>query len=162
MISKDGRFEQKLQIIHSYAFLINIPVLSPVLSVGNSIGIHQTFSSSLAEGYQYRGFTGANWAVSLSGKTPILFIPYRAKMYAGGTLGGILLFNIYDYTMLHFIYPGIFIQAYLEYISPWIPFCSLTGFVNFNIHFRRDLEYSYSTGVGIALKFYPLTPRKAS
>ena len=156
LISKNERFDRKLQFDGTVSFEMDFPVWADTVFLGTSFGFHRSIASSITAGYAYRGSLGMDARAHIAAKALALTVPYRAQVWLGGALGGTFLLDRYEYTLLHFFYPGVFLEPFVEIALAWIPYWSLRCAVTLNTYFRPDLQYSLSAGMKFALRIYPL------
>ncbi len=154
--SKDARFAPRARSDIAGSVEIEIPLFSSPVGIGTSLGLHKSFASSLDGGYAYRATVGIDWRLYLDARITIHHGRYLATVWAGGNFGGALLVDRYEHTLLHFFYPGVFLEPYVESNLAWLPHCSLRLAVPLAAYFRRDLEYSFAAGVKLVARIHPL------
>ncbi len=157
-MARDIRFPTKVQMGGNLGLMFELPIIVP-LSLGSSLAVHNTLASSLQGGILYRGFSGTDLRLFASVKGLIYIGPGRFDLYIGASGGGSARYDRYDYTMLYFFYPGIFLEPFLEMHITKRGMHSFQLSLPLDLFFRKDLAMHGSFGIGIMWKIYPLIRR---
>jgi hypothetical protein len=153
LVSQEGEFGQKPQGSSIVEFQ-NI-LCGTYLAATLSLGYHKTSPSNLAGGWGYRGFEG--YHLWLGGEwyflnqesalprqnEPATALPPRFGLSAA--LGGF--YSMYQYTDILFFYSALRVNLFADLFFSH-PFHLRVG-LPAEIYFRRDLDSSFSTGIGL-------------
>lgn len=154
LLSREERFPLKAQADVGLLAGVELP-LRGKLAARLALGAHNTWPSSLAGGFAYRGFGGAELR---------LLLAYRdlAALTLGGLRPGLGLaggltarYDRYQYTRLYFFYLGLAAAPELEIPFPRRPQHALTLSLPLKLYFRRDLALSAGAELAVGWKFYP-------
>jgi hypothetical protein len=120
-----------------------------------TLGVHQTLPSSLAGGFAYRGFWGADLQ-ALAAFHRLAVFSLGALRPELGLAGGLLArYDRYQYTRLYFFYLGLAAEPLVAIPFPRRPHQALELALPLKFYFRRDLKLSASCGLSLGWKFYP-------
>lgn len=163
VFSRAPDFQTKTQGLSSLEFE-NL-FFGPRLGLAFSLGYHSAAATGIQGGYSYRGWQGMHFR--LSGEIYLSPAPspgavggpnfirgpgssgsgggIRVRPGVGAGVGGF--FSMYQYTEILFFYPSLRIQPFADLFLPRSLF-SLRFALPVELYLRRDLDYSYSLGLG--------------
>ena len=127
----------------------------PFLGIGASYRYHWTLPSGSRDGYVYRGTSGSEVRTFLAACHPRILAVSSLILAAGTDIGVLLRLDSYQLTSLYFIYPGVYIQPFLDLILDDKPGFSFRLFLSLDYFFRKDLLFNASAGPGIAFRISP-------
>ena len=157
-LTRDSRFALKAQAGGNLGLMLDFPIVTP-LYAGLSFTFHRTWASSLKGGIIYRGYSGIDSRLFLILKGLINAEAGPLNLLLGGAGGASARFDKYQYTLLYFFYPGVFLEPFLELqIIPWKS--SLQVSLPIDWYFRKDLVVSASAGLAVVWKLYVLRKEK--
>ena len=153
LLLKEDRFPNKIQIGESANLELEIPLISDTFNLISSFGTHWWHPSSAQDGYIYRGFSGMDIRMMLSGKMRLFSKAYTIQVWGGGSLGASFVLDKYNLTDLYFFYPGISGELFAELVSSWLPFSTYKVSFLMDAFFRKDLTYAFSIGISLGIRF---------
>ena len=131
---------------------------SPTTFLGFALAYayHWTGPSNIEGGFVYRTYSGSDFRLSVSLRYAELFNNETVILIFGSYQGGIARFDHYDLAALHFFYPGLFVEPFLELgLHEW-PESSMRLSLPLDYYFRHDLALSASVGLTFSFVFSPL------
>jgi hypothetical protein len=151
-ISAGQGFGPKLQYGGGGSLDMRFPVL-PWLDIAAGLDFYGIAPSDISGGFTYRGFGAGDLAVAAQGRAVLGTWPGFGELDAGGGLGLAGVIAGYEYTTLYFFYPEVRIEGFIDYIPAFLPVVDLRLSLPVAAQFRRDMDYSFSAGIGLGLTY---------
>jgi hypothetical protein len=153
ILSAEG-FGPKLQFGGGGSVQLGIPIFD-WLDLEVNLGILGLAPSDASGGFTYRGLCGGNLGVSAEAFASIGSWEGFGRLRAGGGLGAAAVVARYEYTTLHFFYPEIRAEGFVEYNPAFLSSLGLRLSLPVSVQFRRDVDYAVTLGIGLGV-FYRL------
>jgi hypothetical protein len=144
-------FGPKLQLGGSGAIDLSIP-FADWIGLATSVELFGVLPSDATGGFLYRGFGGGAFALALEAHAPVASGAW-GELRGGGGIGAAAALPGYQYTSLFFFFPEARAEALLLFrpAQPaWLRGLELKLTVPLRAQFRRDLDFSISTGLEIS------------
>ncbi len=145
-------FPPKLQYGLSGSFDARIP-LNGWLELAPSFLLLGVFPSDVQGGFSYRGYGGGALSLMLNGYGTIVSTSGAGTLRLGAGAGGTAALPAYQYTTLYFFYLEAALQAILDYRPAALPRFVFSLTVPLKMQFRRDMDYSISTGLALGVAY---------
>ncbi|MBA7484791.1 hypothetical protein ES707_20322 [subsurface metagenome] len=129
---------------------------SSFLGFALAYAYHWTGPSNLEGGFAYRAYSGSDVRLSVSLRYAELINNESVILLFGSYQGAIARFDRYYLTSLHFFYPGLFVQPFLELGLHVFPESSMQLSLLLEYCFRHDLVFCASAGLAFSFVFSPL------
>lgn len=121
------------------------------LALGGSAGILGANASDMLGGFGYRSFIGGFLGFVAEASAPLASWTYVGALRGGGRLGALANIAGYSDTTLAFFFPSIALDGFLVWTPAAVPFLDFGLTVPLRIHFRRDMQFSGSVGLGLTV-----------
>ncbi len=154
-LTKNETFPVKTQADGGFGLSLEFSP-SSFLGFALAYALHWTGPSNLEGGFAYRAYSGSDIRLSVSFRYAELLNNESVILLFGSYQGGIARFDRYDFTSLHFFYPGLFVQPFLELGLHVFPESSMQLSLPLELCFRHDLVLSASVGLAFSFVFSPL------
>jgi len=123
------------------------------LRLDTSIDAFSVMPSDISGGFLYRGYSGAALAIMAQAGAVLVSSRSLGLMRIGGGFGFAAALPSYWYTTLAFFYLEPRLQGLLDWEPAGLPRFDFQLSVPVRLQLRRDMSYSTSTGVGIAVLY---------
>ena len=148
------------QMWGSLSLSLEVPLAS-FLGLGFSLGFRGTGASPPSTGVLYRGHYGLETGAYLDGRVRMGRGSERLRLRGGILAGASAALEVYGPTELLFYYPSLQLEPYLELYFPRIGAHTFSLSLPARLDFRRDLELSACTGLGLRWRWYPRHRRQS-
>jgi len=142
----------KLQAGGGIAVVLSIPFTS-WFDFATSLEIFGVLPSDTTGGFSYRGFGGGALGVAAEARFLQAQSPTIGHLAFGVTAGGAAALPAYQYTALYFYYPEARLGLFLLWQPARMQNLAFRLQVPFRYQFRRDMTFSFSTGLGIGVSY---------
>jgi hypothetical protein len=146
-------FGPKLQLGGSVSFDVDFP-LAPWLALSTSLDLFGVLPSDTQGGFVYRGFGGGALTLTLRGRGVVASTPRLGEIGMGGGLAASAALPGYQYTSLYFFYPEAGLEGFIDFRPAGWHGWSFRLSIPVRAQFRRDLDYSLSTGAGLSVQYF--------
>jgi hypothetical protein len=151
-------FGPKLQAGVTASIVLLVPVLR-YLSLTTSLEAFGVLPSDVTGGFDYKGFAGLELGVGLEALFLVAESPRLGALSLGVAAGAAAALPAYTDTTLYFFYP----EVRSGVVMSWQPAASKTFTFRLEIpvrfQLRRDVDFSFSTGLGVDVQYYLGGPR---
>jgi hypothetical protein len=151
-LSAGQGFGPKLQYGGGGSLDFVFPVLD-WLRLDASLEYFTVAPSDISGGFLYRGYWGAALALMAQASQVVFSSPDFGLLRAGGGLGLASALPAYWYTTLSFFYLEPRAEAFLDWEPAGLPRFDFQVSLPVRLQLRRDLDYSVSTGLRIAVLY---------
>lgn len=141
-------FGPKLQPGVEAALCVTLPLL-PWLDLRTDLGGLGVAASDVTGGYLYRGYAGGSLALGAAAHAAVAAWEGVGRLDAGG---GLLLAGAFvwtDRTTLYWFYPDVRLEGFVDFRPEGLGALHCVLFVPLRWELRRDMDYCFSTGVGL-------------
>ncbi len=143
----------KLQAGGSIGLGLVIP-LSRWIAIATSLEGSGVLPSDTSGGFVYRGFGGLALALGVETYFPVAVSPKLGTLSMGAIAAGAAALPAYQYTTLYFFYPELRVGMLMVWRPAGAGRLDFRLQVPVRLQFRRDMSYSFSTGLGFGLSYY--------
>jgi hypothetical protein len=150
-VARGQGFGPKLQLGGGGAVDLSIP-FTDWIGMRTSLELFGVLPSDASGGFLYRGFGGGAFALMLEAHAEVAAGSF-GELRVGGGIGAAVALPGYQYTTLYFFFPEARTEALLLYrpaLPAWLRGLELKLTIPLRAQFRRDLDFSISTGIGIS------------
>ena len=127
--------------------------LASWLDMAVSVEAFGIAASDAQGGFTYRGYSGGAFALSLQGHAAVASDTSWGQLLVGAGLGAAAVVPGYQYTTLYFFYPEVRMEGYLDWRPAMMPDFSILISLPVRVQLRRDMAYSGSAGIGLAVAY---------
>jgi hypothetical protein len=145
-------FTPKTQAMGAVNLLLDVPLFSRFYA-GIGLQFHGTKISNYAGGWVYKSHWGGGLRLSASYGHPVSEPSRPLQLKLGAAAGASFNVDLYTYTTLFFFYPGVFLEPYLLFDHSERNRSSLSLVLPIDYHFRRDLGFYGSVGLGMIWRY---------